>query len=202
MNIKFQELEKEFYEVQSKPDVFIDSFLKIVKEKTARKTLSKGALFNLRPFEIQRAGFQLGKELKSLPKSIKNTHVYYFDKSDRVLMIDIYGQSESIVNRDFYFYDKENIKNIYINSTKTIRNITISSIFNGKIERDSNFGKYGCSTSDYLYDGERLSSISVMQKQHDQELCSTYQVLFDYLDGAVSKIINEFPNGHQEIRYP
>ncbi|MEN5093883.1 hypothetical protein ABE458_24605 [Pseudomonas protegens] len=202
MNIKLPELEKEFYEIQSKLDVFFDSFLKIAKEKVARKTISKGALFNLRPFEIQRSGFKVGKELKSLPKSIKNTHVYYFDKSDRVVMIDIYGQSESIINRDFYFYDKENIKNIYINSTKTIRNITISSIANGKILRDSNFGKYGCSTSDYVYDGERLNSISVTQKQHDQEFCSTHQVLFYYLDGTVSKIINEFPNGYQEVRYP
>ncbi|KAF0867285.1 MULTISPECIES: hypothetical protein [Pseudomonas] len=202
MKSERQELEKEFYEIQSKCDVFLNSLLKISKEEVARKIISKGALFNLRPFEIQRAGFKLGKELKNLPKTIKNTHVYYFDKSDRVVMIDIYGQSESIINRDFYFYDKESIKSIYINSTKTIRNITISSIVNGKVLRDANFGKYGSSTSDYLYDGERLSSILVMQKQHDQELCSTYQVLFYYLDGIVSKIINEFPNGYQEIRYP
>ncbi|MBP5107749.1 hypothetical protein, partial [Pseudomonas protegens] len=121
MKSERQELEKEFYEIQSKCDVFLNSLLKISKEEVARKIISKGALFNLRPFEIQRAGFKLGKELKNLPKTIKNTHVYYFDKSDRVVMIDIYGQSESIINRDFYFYDKESIKSIYINSTKTIR---------------------------------------------------------------------------------
>ncbi|BCQ62807.1 hypothetical protein PBOI14_45570 [Pseudomonas sp. Boi14] len=202
MKIELQELEKEFYEIQSKPDVFLDSFLKAAKEKVVRKTISKGALFNIRPFEIQRAGFKLGKELKSLPKNVKNTHIYYFDKSDRAVMIDIYGQSESIINRDFHFHDKEKIKSVYIDSTRKIRNITINSIADGRILRDANFGKYGSSTSDYLYDDERLSSISVMQKQHDQELYSTHQVLFYYLDGTVSKIINEFPNGYQEIRYP
>jgi len=202
MSSELQELEKEFYEIQAEPDAFLNSFLKAAKEQATRKIISKGALFNLRPLEIQRAGFKVGKKLNTLPKTIKNTHVYYFDKIDRVVMIDIYGQSESIVNRDFYFYSKDNIKNIYISSTNTIRNITISSIPNGKFLRDANFGKYGSSTSDYLYDGEKLSSISVTQKQHDQEFYSTHQVLFDYLDGTVSRIINEFPNGYQEIRYP
>ncbi|MGC5704419.1 hypothetical protein J4P02_29880 [Pseudomonas sp. NFXW11] len=199
---EFQELERQFYEIQPKSDNYLREFLSNAKVEVVRKIISKGALFNLRLFEIQRAGFEVGKELKVLPKSIKNTHVYYFDGDDKVVMMEVYGQSESVVNKEFFFYGEGRIKSMYFDSGGAVRNIATSTVVDGKVLQDVNFGKYGCSVSDYLYEDAELKSISVRQKQHDQEVFSTYQVLFEYLDGKVVKVVNLFPNGYQELRYP
>lgn len=199
---EFQELERQFYEIQPKSDISLREFLSNARVSVVRKIISKGALFNLRPFEIQRAGFEVGKELKALPKSIKNTHVYYFDGDDKVVMVEIYGQSESVVNKEFFFYGEGRIKSIYFDSVGALRNVTTSTVVNGEFLQDVNFGKYGCSVSGYLYEGGELKSISVRQKQHDQEVFSTYQVIFEYLGGNIVKVVNVFPNGYQELRYP
>lgn len=199
---EFHRLNEQFHEIQSKADSFLGTYLDSVKTHVVRNIISKGAMYNLRPFEAQRSGFKLGKELKILPKNIKNTHVYYFDKKDRVVLVEIYGQSENVINREFYFYETNSFKSIYFNAGCSISNIMLSLIKGEKIVQDINFGKYGEGVFDYLYEGDRLKSITVKQKEHDQRDYSSYQVLFEYLDGQMSKIFNVFPNGYQEQRYP
>lgn len=199
---KSHRLDEQFHEVQSKADSLLSTYLSSVKADVSRTTISKGVLYNLRPYEAQRSGFKLGKELKALPKSIKNTHVYYFDREDRVSLIEIYGQSENIINREFYFYEEDSLKSIYFNSGGGIRNIMLSLVVGGMVVKDINFGKYGEGSCDYLYEDGLLKSIMVKQKEHGQKNYSSYQVLFEYLDGQMSKIFNVFPNGYQEQRYP
>lgn len=196
------ELQQQFHELQLKSEHFLSTYLSSANLRIARNTISKGALYNFRPFEIQRSGSKLGKILKSLPKNTKNTHAYYFDSEDRVVLVEIYGQSESVINREFYFYETGKIKSIYFNTTGSIRNVMLSLIEGDKINQDINYGKYGESISDYIYVDSRLESIEVKQKEHDQKNWSSYQVFFEYLDGQVSKITNSFPNGYQEQRYP
>lgn len=195
-------LNEQFHEIQSKAETCLNAYLISATTRTVRSTISKGALYNLRPFEIQRSGFKLGKELKSLPKSIKNTHVYYFDREDRIILTEIYGQSEKIINREFCFYETNEFKSIYFNSGDSIRNVMLSSLDAGRIVRDINFGKYGEGIYNYSYEGDILTSITVKQKEHSQEDYSSYQILFEYLDGQMIKITNVFPNGYQEQRYP
>ncbi|WP_338807001.1 hypothetical protein V8U11_08030 [Pseudomonas chlororaphis] len=195
-------LQRQLQELQSKAEHFLSTYLSSANLHVVRNTISKGALYNFRPFETQRSGFKLGKELKSLPKNVKNTHIYYFDGEGRVVFAEIYGKSESVINREFYFYEEGKLKSIYFNAAGSIRNIMLSLIEGDKIMRDVNYGKYGESISDYLYAGDRLDSIEVKQKEHDQKDWSSYQVLFEYLDGQLSKITNSFPNGYQEQRYP
>lgn len=67
--------------------------------KSSYQKISKGPLLNIRIFEEQLAGSKLGKELKKSPKAIKNTHVYYCDQADNVLMVEIYGQVKTIIYR-------------------------------------------------------------------------------------------------------
>ncbi|WP_347905577.1 hypothetical protein [Pseudomonas purpurea] len=195
-------LNEQFHEIQPKADSFLDTYLSSVKTRAVRNVISKGALYNLRPFEIQRSGFKLGKELKALPKNIKNTHIYYFDIEERVILTEIYGQSGKIKNRAFYFYEANEFKSICFNSGGSIRNIMLSSLDTGRIVQEINFGKYGESSYNYLYENNRLTSITIKQKEHDQDDYSSHQVLFKYLDGEMIKITNVFPNGYQEQRYP
>ncbi|MFJ2320578.1 hypothetical protein [Pseudomonas sp. NPDC087817] len=199
---KSHELQQQFHELQLKAEHFLSAYLSSANLRVVRNTISKGALYNFRPFEIQRSGSKLGKVLKSLPKNIKNTHVYYFDRENRVVFVEIYGQSENVINREFYFYEEGEIKSIYFNAAGSIRNVMLSLNEGDKIKQDINYGKFGESISDYIYVGDRLESIEVKQKEHDQENWSSYQVLFEYSDGQVSKITNSFPNGYQEQRYP
>lgn len=199
---KSHEIQQQFHELQSKPEHFLSAYLSSANLRSERNSISKGALHNIRPFETQRSGSKLGKELKTLPKNIKGTHVYYFDREDRVVFIEIYGQSKDIINREFYFYEEGKIKSVYFNATGSIRNVILSLSDGDKIMQDINYGKYGESISDYIYVGDRLESIKVNQKEHDQKVWSTYQVLFEYLDGQVRKITYSFPNGYQEQRYP
>lgn len=170
--------------------------------KSCYQKISKGALLNIRPFETQLAGFKLGKELKKLPKAIKNTHVYYFDQADNVLMIEIYGQAETIIHRQYYFYTDDRIESIYFTHGESIRNITLSIHKDDRTSQLINYATFGYSISQYIYDHETLMEIDVQQKEHDQDVYTNFKVIFEYEDDCLSKIIRRYPNGYEEIRYP
>lgn len=63
-------------------------------------------------------------------------------------------------------------------------------------------GGYGCSESDYVYDGSCLVKILVRQKEHIDHEFSNFEVRFEYDAGSVVKIMNVFPNGYEEQRFP
>ncbi|MNH35661.1 hypothetical protein D3C79_963670 [compost metagenome] len=61
---------------------------------------------------------------------------------------------------------------------------------------------FGCSISDYVYSGSRLSRIRVQQKEHAESSFSEFDVVFEYCGEELESIINIFPNGYQEQRFP
>lgn len=193
---------KRFSEIQSESDIFFKKFLNAAQKNTSRKCISRGILYNLRPYQAQRSGFQPGKEIKFTPKSTKNIYVYYFDRGDRVVLIEIYGQSEKIINREFYFYDEESIESVYFDSDGYIRNMTLSALSGGKFIQDINIGTYGISIYSYKYTGDLLSFIFVNQKENEQEKSSTFQMLFEYSGEKLSRIISVFSNGYKEQNFP
>ncbi|WP_455930634.1 hypothetical protein [Pseudomonas fluorescens] len=197
-----QSITDKFFEIQSKPEIFFAKFLESAKTNTSRTRISKGILYNIRPYQAQIAGFKPGKEIKSIPKNTNNIHIYYLDHNDRVLLIEIYGQFENIINREFYFYKKNTIESVYFDNSERIRNITSSSIRSGKFIQDINVGRYGTSFYTYKYDNNLISLISVNQKEHDQNESSNFEILFYYSGEEPNKIINSFPNGYQEQIFP
>lgn len=42
----------------------------------------------------------------------------------------------------------------------------------------------------------------LQQKEHDQDECSPSTMIFEYDDQNLSKIIQHYPNGYENIRYP
>lgn len=172
-------------------------------EKTSYQKISKGPLLNIRPFEAQIFGYKLGKILKQLPKIIKNTHIYYFDHADQVIMIEIYGPTEAIIHRQYYFYTDDQIESIYFNSgAESVRNISLSIHNDHHIEKLINYATFGYSIAHYVYENEILKAINVQQKEHDQDECSTSTMIFEYDDQNLSKITQHYPNGYENIRYP
>lgn len=196
------DVEKKYVEVSSNSERCLAEYTSFISSEKKRTVISKGALYNLRPFEIERAGFKKGRKLNKLPSVIKNTYVYYFDSQDRIILIETYGQSENIINKEFCIYTDDSLERIYFTSAGVLRNISISFFEASMLKKEMNWGMYGCSISEYMYDGITLEKIAVRQKEHHDTSFSDFNVIFKYKDDELESITNVFPNGYQEQRFP
>ncbi|EAA8878206.1 hypothetical protein CIU44_018185 [Salmonella enterica] len=199
---ELKELEKRYIEVSSDCERFLSDYISCILPDSINTVISKGALYNLRPYEIERAGFKKGRKLNKLPSSIKNTHVYYFDKSGRIVLVEIYGQDKNIVNRECCIYGDNCLERLHFTSAGILRNISVSFFENSMVKKDINWGVYGCSTSNYIYNDTALEKITVHQKEHKDFSFSEFDVIFKYKDDELESITNVFPNGYQEQRFP
>lgn len=197
-----EELGLKFSKISSECEQYLSEKTPEVLSLTKSTVITKGAFYNLRPFEIERAGFKKGRKLNKLPASIKNTHVYYLDDAGRILLIDIYGQSENIINKEFCLYGKDFLERSHFTSAGDLRNISVSFFKDELLVKDLNWGMYGCSESDYIYSGTILEKITVHQKEHVDSAFSTFDVIFKYKNGELESITNLFPNGYHEQRFP
>jgi len=199
---ELKELEGKFKATSSGGQGVLSLYLDEVIPNVHRTIISKGAIYNVRPFEIERAGFKKGRQLKKMPASIKNTHIYYLDESGRILLVEIYGQSENIINKEFYSYGENYVERSYFASAGKLRNVSRLMLENGLIKKDLNWGEYGCSISDYQYSGGKLERVIVRQKEHADNSFGEFEVNFEYSGEELIKIVNVFPNGYREQRFP
>ncbi|EAA9322431.1 hypothetical protein CRQ39_24115 [Salmonella enterica] len=196
------ELEKRYVEVSSNCEKYLSKYTSCISSDLNGTVISKGVLYNLRPYEMERAGFKKGRKLNKLPSAIKNTHVYYFDKLDRIILIEIYGQSKNIVNRECCIYDGNSLERLHFTSAGILRNISVSFFEDSIVKKDINWGMYGCSISDYIYNDSVLEKIAVRQKEHKDLSFSEFDVIFKYKNDELESITNVFPNGYKEQRFP
>ena len=90
----------------------------------------------------------------------------------------------------------------HFTSAGTLRNISISFFEGSVVKKDVNWGMYGCSISNYIYNGSVLEKITVQQKEHDDPSFSEFDVIFKYKNNELETITNGVPNGYQEQRFP
>ncbi|HEK0809110.1 TPA: hypothetical protein SMP81_003754 [Proteus mirabilis] len=203
MNNELKRLEKKYNSIMVSPSEKESQYYNSVMSSFSYKKISKGRLYNIKPYEIQRAGLNSGKELKENPKKIKGVCVYYFDSKDNILLIEIYGQNENIINRHYYFHTVNQIKSIYFNSGyQSIRNIDLLKCKNGQVMEVLNYGEMGSSISNYIYDSGKLIEIDIKQKEHNKNEIAKYKVYFEYKDDILNRIVDKHPNGYEEQRYP
>ncbi|AUU15754.1 hypothetical protein [Proteus mirabilis] len=203
MNNELKRLEKKYNSIMVSPSEKESQYYNSVMSIFSYKKISKGRLYNIKPYEIQRAGLNPGKELKENPKKIKGVCVYYFDSKDNILLIEIYGQNENIINRHYYFHTVNQIKSIYFNSEyQSIRNIDLLKCKNGQVMEVLNYGEMGSSISNYIYDSGKLIEIDIKQKEHNKNEIAKYKVYFEYKDDILNRIVDKHPNGYEEQRYP
>jgi len=195
-------LKKKFERIESSSASFRADYLSEALSQVSRKVITKGPFYNICPYEIERAGFKKGRVLKKLPASIKNTHVYHLDEGERILFVEVYGQSENIVSKEFYKYNDGSIERIHFTSVGKLRNILLSEVEGGLISRDLNWGAFGCSESLYEYSSTQLEKIKVRQKEHSNSEFSEFEVVFEYNGDELVRIVNVFPEGYQEQRFP
>lgn len=196
------ELEKQFNDAALNKISASSDRLIVAKSKEKQRIITKGPFFNFRPYELERAGYKKGKQLNELPKNIKNTHVYHFDVDNKLLYLEIYGQNEDIVNVEFYEYYNDGLRRIYYDSVGRLRNISFSVFVDGVLVKDMNWGKFGCSESDYIYECGELTKILVKQAEHSESEFSIYEVRFEYKQSDLVSIYNVFANGHKEKLFP
>jgi len=196
------ELEKEFSNAALNKISALSDMLITAKSKEKQKIITKGPFFNFRPYELERAGYKKGRQLNELPKNIKNTHVYHFDVSDKILYLEVYGQHKDIVSVEFYEHYDDGLRRIYYDSVGRLRNISFSGFVDGVLMKDMNWGRFGCSESDYIYECGRLTKILVRQAEHGESDFSIYEVRFEYKQSDLVSIHNVFTNGHEEKIFP
>lgn len=197
-----KDLEGKFSDIELRGQDALSSHLSEAECKVCDKVISKGPLYNVRPYEIERAGFKKGKSLKKIPANINNVHVYHFDADARIVFVEIYGQAENIINREFYNYSAGCVERVHFTSAGKIRNISVS-LFDGEVVvKDLNWGGFGCSESSYVYADSRLNKILVQQKEHVDPSFTSFEVCLEYSANELVRILNVFPNGYEEQVYP
>lgn len=200
MNSDINDLEIKFINLKKNGISVLDEDLNIILSNEVKCVISKGAYINIRPFEIERSGCKLGKLLKKEPSKLKNTYKYHIDNMGKIRLIEIFD--DNLVDKEFYFHQEDEIISYFFNSSGDIRNIKKSIINNGRFIKDFNYGKYGFSISEYIYDGDLLKFVKVFQKEHSDENVSSFNSELKYENGELKKITNVFPNGYEEQRYP
>lgn len=196
-------LKKKYENIMLSPKKINDEYYQNALSEFAYKKISKGPSVNIKPFDFQLDGFKKGRELKTLPKNIDYTHVYYFDNNNNLLLTEIYGESENIVNKEYYFYDENHIESIYFESgTNDVRNISF--LINEKKQAKYwiNYSEYGYGVSEYIYNNDKLTEINVKIRQHETNDCTCFTNFFEYNKGELVKITSKYSNGYEEQLYP
>jgi hypothetical protein len=197
----YLEILKQEFELQK--DNF-DFFFRKSKEESKKIIISKGFLFDMRPFENEIAGFKKGKECKSFPISTKNLFVYHFNDTEQIIMMEEYGQAPNIISREFFVYDNNTLKSLYFSSGRNdLRNIKLSIFENKRTVNVYNYGKYGVAMENYIYEADLLKKIQIKSKEFVNVDFSQSELIFEYADKQVLEtIIKVFSNGRTKELYP
>lgn len=197
MNDYIKYLEKEFLKLRRDG---VESVASSGLYDDMKCVISKGASINIRPYEIERSGFKLGKVIKKEPASLKNIYKYHFNNLNKVSLIEILDGD--LVDKEFYLYKRGEVVSYFFDSAGDIRNINLSLVENDIFIMDFNYGKFGYSISEYIYNDGILKAVNVFQKEHDTDDGSTYVSKLEYSNGGLESVTNIFPNNYREVIYP
>ncbi|VFB12037.1 Uncharacterised protein [Aeromonas salmonicida] len=195
-------LKSEFEKINTTSRVFLEEFYSDVKKHATVKKISKGRLFNIRPFEAERFGFKLGKELNNVPKNKKDVQFWSFNSTGDTLLVERVGANGEVQYNDFYFYSDSIVRVIGFYDVDSLAFVMDIVFNNGKVMKEFSYGRFGTSFSDYHYNDDMLTDIIVHEREHSQEGYSNHTLLFGYENGVLSEIVKCYPNGYRERRYP
>lgn len=195
-------LKSEFENHSKDQDKVMNRFYSLVEKGLVVEKISKGRLLNVRPFESERAGYDLGKELKSLPVKRKGIEIWHFDTSERVSLVEKIGPRDTVQHRDFYIYSEDEAKVYSFFNGANLNSIALIKYDDGKVVKEYQYARYGFRVVDYNYTGNRVVDIDVCEKEHVQESFTQYVDKIIYGSNNEIEIIREYPNGHKDKRYP
>jgi hypothetical protein len=191
-------LEKDFNNYLNEYENLNNQFAPLIKNKI----IGNRYLYNIRDYEEETFGFHKGNEIKKLPQNTRDVKIYYFDESKRIIMIDNYGSNKNIIDREYCFYENTALKTVYYSGGFIrLRNVTLSLNNNGKTEKVYNYGKTGVSIKEYMRNENILEKIKVQNKKHGENDYTNYELLFEFKNNELIKILQEYPNGYKKEIY-
>lgn len=191
-------LEKDFNNYLNEYENLNNHFAPLIKNKI----IGKGYLYNIRDYEEESFGFHKGKEIKKLPQNIMDVKIYYFNESSQIIMIDSYGSNAYIIDREYCFYENAALKTVYYSGGFIrLRNVTLSLDNKGKTEKVYNYGKMGVSIKEYMRNENILEKIKVQNKKHGENNYTNYELLFEFKNNELIKILQEYPYGYKKEIY-
>jgi hypothetical protein len=182
-------------------EVFISDFRSQAIVSASNEVISKGFLYNLSPFENEIYGFKKGKQLKSIPSNTKNVYVYFRDEQDNILAIDEYTGVPNIIGHTLCFLCESGLL-AYRFVSDRLNNVKLIQSVNGQVNTVYNYGRYGQSIEEYMYNGGVLQKRTSKSKEHSKDEYSLSEHRFFYNEaGTIMQIVKAFPNGYSKVVY-
>jgi hypothetical protein len=98
--------------------------------------------------------------------------------------------------------ENNTLKTIYYNGGFIrLRNVSLTIGTNDKTETIFNYGLYGISIKKYIYQNKLLEKILVKTKEHNKNEYTNYELLFEFTENNLVKIIQSYPNGYKKEIY-
>ena len=194
---------KIFCELEETLKCIEESFIndiKCQKKIYKREVISKGAMYNIYPFEAERAGKKLnGKVIDEIIMN-DNCFIYYFDEENRVRLIE---NMSKFLKKMYYYrkidYTENGIISFYCNCHEVI-NVSKAIMKNGRVDEIYRCTKEKKRYEKYIYENEKLIEIHIFFIK-EKEIVKTESNQFYYNKGKLEIIQRKCTNGYTENIY-
>jgi hypothetical protein len=181
------------------------SYFDMIEEKrnaAAQTIISKGAMFNVLPFENEQHGNKVKGKVLPEPIIHDDCRIYHLDGERRVLLEEMMSEFLKMpANFSLYTYFDDYIECIHGTNHEVIA-VSRAYLCNGMVKEMLSWAVRGCSISFYDYEQSTLTAIRVCQREHlkEDEIRSAYEFSYD-TKGALSCIRRVWENGGSQVEY-
>ena len=164
--------------------------------------ISKGHMYNVFPYEVERMGYKLNGKRKDKLEMKDSFFRYGFDSQGKIRIIE---NASKFLNEIHHFevYDyEENAIYSYVCNSGNVINVGFTKMNGKKVEERYTYATQGIRYEQYIYDSERLTKIYIEQKSHSNDAINEEWNSFIYSEtGKLLLIQRECSNGYTENRY-
>lgn len=178
------------------------SLVELVSTAPHTEIWSTGVLYEIEPMENQRGGIKVGTALKSVPAKTEGKCLQFLDPLGRLIYRKTGTELPGCFYEEFFLYEGDTILGLYFGASraKEMLHAKIRVVSQGRVTTAASYGKYGARTENYHYEGTRLVTMDVHERQHDGQ-SSAHQVVIGH--GAPDPVVTRrFPNGRVTQIYP
>lgn len=164
--------------------------------------ISKGYMYNVFPYEVERMGYKLNGKRKEKFEMKDSFLRYGFDSQGKIRIIENASKFLNEVH-DFEIYDyEEDAIYSYVCNSGNMVNVGFTKMNGKKAQERYTYASRGICYERYSYDSERLTKIYIEQKSHTNDDISEEWNNFIYSEtGKLLLIQRECSNGYTENRY-
>lgn len=183
------------------PSAYADR-LAYAKTHLQKELWSGGPLLHADPFDFERNGFQPGKLSKQRPANTNKKHCYWLDEQDKLLAIRKGLDIPDKFYEEFFFPEDGLLKSCLYSYSPIVGVINVKTrlVQNDRLSELFSLGKHGSKHETYHYEQDKLTKIKTEQWS-DEGIGPSFNTIFEYKNGQLREIVNEFENGYKEVMY-